>query len=155
MDPKLLFWGAALVNLGALCGFALFGVRYARRGEIARHRRAMKIASWMIVAFLGAYLVKVQVLGAEDQSVWSALDVWVLRIHELFVVFMLGGGAVAWFKGRQLAVTRLVTHDPNDPTPDASSVRTHRIAGRTAVISSILAFVMAVGVFAGMIARSM
>ena len=153
MDPKLLFWAAALVDLAVLCGFALFGVRCARRGEIARHRRAMKIASWLIVAFVGAYLLKVGVLGREDQSVWSNLDVWILRIHEFFVLFMIGGGAVAWVQGRKLALTRLVTHDPSDPTPDAKIVRTHRIAGRTAVISSISALALAIGVFAGMVAR--
>jgi uncharacterized membrane protein YozB (DUF420 family) len=153
MDPKLFFWAAALVDLAVLCGFALFGVRCARRGEIARHRRAMKIASWLIVAFVGAYLLKLGVLGREDQSVWSNLDVWILRIHELFVLFMIGGGAVAWVQGRKLALTRLVTHDPSDPTPDAKIVRTHRIAGRTAVISSISALALAIGVFAGMVAR--
>lgn len=154
MDPKLLFWAAALVNLGVLCGFALFGVRYARRGEIARHRRAMKIASWLIFAFLGAYVLKVALLGREDQSVWTQLDVWVLRIHELFVMFMLAAGAVAWVQGRKLAATRLVTHDPSDPVPDTKTVRTHRVAGRTAVISAILAFLMAIGVMAGMIGRA-
>ena len=154
MDPKLLFWAAALVDLAVLCGFALFGVRYVRRGEIARHRRAMKIASWLIVAFLGAYVLKLGVLGREDQSAWSSLDIWVLRIHELFVLSMIVGGAVAWVQGRKLARTRLVTHDPSDPAPDAKIVRTHKIAGRTAVIASVLAFGMAIGVFAGMVARS-
>ena len=153
MDAKLLFWTAALVNLGVLVGFALYGVRFARRGEIARHKRAMKVASWMILAFLAAYVLKVQFLGREDQSVWSTLDVWVLRIHELFVVFMLIAGAVAWRQGKKLQATRLVTHDPADPAPDARVLRTHRLAGRTAVVSSVLAFVMAIGVLAGMIVR--
>ena len=153
MDTQLFFWAAALVNLAVLCGFALSGVRYARRGEIARHLRAMKISSWLVVAFLGSYLLKVGFIGREDQSVWSNLDVWILRIHELFVLFMIGGGAVAWVQGRKLALTRLVTHDPSDPTPDAKIVRTHRIAGRTAVISSVFALVLAIGVFAGMVAR--
>jgi len=154
MDPKLLFWTAALVNLGVLCGFALYGVLFARRGEIARHRRAMKTASWMIFAFLGAYVLKVMVLGREDQSLWTLLDVWVLRVHELFVVFMLVGGGVAWRQSRKLVGTRIVTHDPADPPPDPGVLRVHRIAGRTAVISSVLAFLMAIGVLAGMVARS-
>lgn len=153
MDTQLFFWAAALVNLAVLCGFALSGVRYARRGEIARHLRAMKISSWLVVAFLGSYLLKVGFIGREDQSVWSNLDVWILRIHELFVLFMIGGGAVAWVQGRKLALTRLVTHEPSDPTPDAKIVRTHRIAGRTAVISSVVALVLAIGIFAGMVAR--
>jgi len=153
MDPKLLFWTAALVNLGVLCALALAGVRHARRGEIARHRRAMKIATVLILAFLGSYVLKVGLLGREDQSVWSQLDVWVLRIHELFVMVMIAAGGVAWIQGRKLVTTRLVTHDPNDPAPDPKLARTHRIAGRTAVIGAILAFVMAIGVLAGMFAR--
>jgi len=153
MDPKLLFWTAALVNLAVLCGFALSGVRSVRRGEIARHRRAMKIASLLIVAFLGAYVLKVVVLGREDQSVWTSLDVWVLRIHELFVMFMIGAGSVAWLQVKKLVDTRLVTHDPNDPMPDPKVVRTHRVAGRTAVISALLAFLFAIGVLVGMFAR--
>lgn len=154
MDPKIIFWAVALVNLGVLCGFGLFGVRYARRGEIARHRRQMKIASLLIVAFLAAYLLKVVVLGREDQSLWSTLDVWVLRIHEIFVLFMLGGGVVAWLQGRKLEGTQLVTRDPSDPAPDPKVARTHRIAGRTSVITGTLAFLMAIGVLAGMIARA-
>ena len=153
MDPKLLFWMAALANLAVLCGFALLGVRYARRGEIARHRRAMKIASSLIVAFLGAYLLKVAGLGREDQSSWTLLDVWALRIHELFVLMMLGGGGIAWLQVKKLIGTRLVTHDPDDPMRDPEIVRKHRIAGRTSVIGAVLAFLMAIGVLAGMFAR--
>ena len=154
MDPKIVFWAAALLNLGVLCGFGLFGVRYARRGEIARHRRNMKIASLLIVAFLGAYLLKVVFLGREDQSVWSTLDVWVLRIHEIFVVFMLGGGIVAWLQARKLEGTQLVTRDPADPAPDPKVARIHRLAGRTSVIAGVLAFLMAIGVLAGMLVRA-
>jgi len=153
MDPKLLFWTVALVNLAVLCGFALSGVRFVRRGEIARHRRAMKVASLLILAFLGAYVLKVVMLGREDQSVWTLFDVWILRIHELFVVLMIGAGSVAWLQVRKLVDTRLVTHDPNDPMPEPKVVRTHRMAGRTAVISAVLAFLLAIGVLIGMFAR--
>lgn len=153
MDAKLLFWTAALVNLGALCGFAFAGVRYVRRGEVARHRRAMKIATVLLFAFLAAYVLKVAFLGREDQSVWTPLDVWVLRIHELFVMLMMGGGAVAWWQSRKLASTRLVTHDPKHPVPDPAVVRVHRLAGRSAVIGAVLAFILAVGVLMGMFAR--
>ena len=153
MDAKLLFWTAALVNLAVLCGFAFAGVRYIRRGEVARHRRAMRIASLLVFAFLAAYVLKVVALGREDQSVWSQLDVWTLRIHELFVMVMMIGGGVAWLRGRKLARTRLVTHDPSDPVPDPALARAHRIAGRTALVSAVLAFVFAIGVLGGMFAR--
>jgi uncharacterized membrane protein YozB (DUF420 family) len=154
MDPKLLYWTLALLDLGALCGFALFGVRYARRGEIARHRRAMKIASLLVVAFLASYAIKVAVLGREDRSAWTIVDVWVLRIHELFVLQMVVAGAVAWTQARKLVSTRLVTHDPKDAAPDPRVVRIHRISGRLAVVGAVLGFVLAVGVLSGMFARA-
>jgi len=154
MDPKLLFWTAALADLGAVCVIALFGVRRARRAEIARHRRAMKVASLLVLGFLVSYLLKVPLLGREDMSVWSVRDVWVLRIHELFVLQMLGGGAIAWIQSRRLIGTRLVSLDPADPIPDPRSVRIHRLAGRTAVIGALLAFLSAIGVLAGMFGRA-
>lgn len=154
MDPKLLYWTAALINLVVLCGFALVGVRYARRGEIARHQRAMKIASFLVVAFLLSYVFKVAFLGREDMSVWSVVDVWVLRVHEVFVLQMVFAGVIAWIKARKLLPTRLVTHDPADPIPDPRDVRTHRIAGRAAVIGAVLGLLMAFGVLAGMFVRA-
>jgi len=154
MDPKLLFWTAGIADLGAVCLTAALGVRYARRGEIARHKRSMKLASLLVVAFLVSYLVKVQFLGREDMSAWTTLDLWVLRIHELFVMQMLIGGVVAWIQGRKLLPTRLVTHDPNDPVPDSKTLQIHRLAGRTGVIGSILAFMMALGILAGMYFRA-
>jgi uncharacterized membrane protein YozB (DUF420 family) len=155
MDPKLLFWTAALINLGVLCGFALLGVRHARRGEIARHQRAMRIATLLVLVFLASYVFKLMLLGRENMAVWERLDVWVLRIHELFVLQMIVAGAVAWFQSRKLVHTRLVTHDPADPMPDPGTLRTHRIAGRTAVIGAILGFLMAVGVLIGMYQRAL
>lgn len=154
MDPKLFFWTAAIADLGAVCVIAVLGVRYAQRGEIARHKRSMKIASLLVVAFIASYVLKVQFLGKEDLSAWTTLDVWVLRIHELFVLQMLAGGTVAWIQGRKLLGTRLVTHDSNDPVADPKTRNIHRIAGRTGVIGSVLAFVMAVGVLAGMYLRA-
>ena len=154
MDPKLYFWTAAIVDLGAVCFMALLGVRYARSGEIARHKRSMKIASLLVLLFLASYLLKVQFLGREDMSVWSTLDLWVLRIHELFVLQMLVGGTVAWIQGRKLLATRLVTHDPDDPAPKIETLRIHRFAGRAAVLGAAMAFVMAIGILSGMYLRA-
>ncbi len=153
MDPKLFFWTAALINLGVLCGFAFFGVRFARRGEIARHQRAMKIASSLVILFLVSYVVKLLILGRENMAIWETVDIWVLRIHEVFVFQMIVAGSVAWIQSRKLLRTKLVTHDPEDPVPSSRVVRIHRIAGRTAVIGALLAFVMAVGVLLGMYLR--
>lgn len=154
MDPKLIFWTCALADLGAVCGTALFGVRYVKRGEIARHKRAMKTASLLIVVFVVSYVLKLVFLGREDMSTWTSFDVWVLRIHELFVFQMLTGGSIAWIQARKLLKTRLVTHDSNDPAPDSRTVRIHRLAGRTAVVGSVFAFLLAIGVLTGMYGRA-
>ncbi len=154
MDPKLLFWTAAILDLGAVCLVAVFGLRHARRGKIARHRRAMKIATLLVIAFLVSYVLKVQLVGREDMSVWTTADVWALRIHELFIMQMLIAGGVAWIQGRKLRATRLVTHDPDDPLPEAATVRLHRLAGRVSVIGALLGFLMAIEVLVGMYLRA-
>lgn len=153
MNPGLLFWTAALVNLAIVCAIALLGVRCAHRGEIARHRRAMKVASWLVVAFLLSYVLKVALIGREDMSSWSSVDLWVLRIHELFVMAMLAAGAVAWIQSRRLAGTRVVSRDAKDPEPDPKTLRRHKRAGWTAVLAAIGGFVFAVGVLVGMYSR--
>jgi len=154
MNPALLFWTVAFVNLGIVCATAILGVRCARRGEIARHRRAMKVASWLVAGFLLAYLLKVAAIGREDMSAWSSFDLWVLRFHELFVVAMLIAGTTAWMQARKLVGTRLVTRDPRDPEPDAKVLRWHRRAGWSALLSAILGLALAVGVLAGMYQRA-
>lgn len=154
MNPGLLFWTAALVNLGVVCLAAIVGVRFAHRGEIARHRRAMKIASWLVVAFLLSYVAKVVLVGREDMSVWSRFDLWVLRCHELFVMAMLVAGAVAWIQAGRLDGTRIVTRDARDPDADPKAVRLHHRAGWIAVVSGVLGFVLAIGVLIGMYARA-
>lgn len=154
MDLKLVFWTAAIVDLLVVCVFAIRGVGYARRGEIARHKQSMKIGSLLICAFLVSYVFKVFFLGREDMSVWTTLDVWVLRIHEMFVLQMLLGGSVAWIQGRKLLATRLVTHDPTDPMPRPKTLQIHKIAGRAGVIGALLAFTMAIGILLGMFLRA-
>jgi uncharacterized membrane protein YozB (DUF420 family) len=154
MNPALLFWTVAFVNLGIVCATAILGVRCARRGEIARHRRAMKLASWLVAAFLLAYLLKVAAIGREDMSVWSSFDLWVLRFHELFVVAMLIAGATAWIQARKLVGTRVVTRDLGDPEPDPKVLRRHRRAGWSALLAAILGLALAAGVLAGMYQRA-
>jgi thiosulfate reductase cytochrome b subunit len=155
MNPGLYFWTAALVNLAIVCATAILGVRCARRGEIARHRQAMKIASWLVVAFLLSYVLKVLVIGREDMSVWSSFDVWVLRFHELFVMSMLAAGSAAWIQSRKLVGTRIVTRDPKDPEPDPKALRWHRRAGWGALLAALLGFALAIGVLAGMFQRAL
>lgn len=155
MNPALIFWSVALVDLGIVCLVAILGVRCARRGEIARHRRAMQTAAALVVAFLLSYLLKVALIGREDMSLWTLLDLWILRIHELFVMTMLVAGAIAFRQARQLAATRVVTRDPKDPDADPRALRIHRRAGWTAVASAVMGFAFAIGVLLGMFQRSL
>lgn len=154
MNPALLFWTGALVDLGLVCLVAMIGVRCARRGEIARHRRAMKVAGLLVVGFLLAYVAKVVLIGREDFSLWSRLDVWILRFHELFVLGMLVAGGLAFRMGGRLEGTRVVTRDAKDPDPDPKLLRRHRRAGWIAVASMLLGFVLAIGVLVGMYGRA-
>lgn len=155
MTPGLYFWTAALVNLALVCAMAILGVRCIHRGEVARHRQAMKAASWLVVAFLLSYGMKILVVGRENMSVWSSFDVWLLRVHELFVVSMLVAGSAAWIQARKLEGTRIVTRDPKDPEADPNSLRWHRRTGWTAVVAAIVGFTLAIGVLAGMYRRAL
>lgn len=154
MHPSLLFWTAALLNLAIVCAAALLGVRCARRGEIARHRQAMKVAGALVVAFLVAYGLKVWLIGREDMSLWTRFDLWILRLHETFVLLMLVAGATAFRQSRRLVGTRAVTRDAKDPDADPHALRLHRRAGRVAVVSALLGFLLAVGVLLGMYRRT-
>jgi uncharacterized membrane protein YozB (DUF420 family) len=127
-------------------------VRSIRRGDVRSHRRAMLTAGALVVLFLLAYVVKVGVLGKEDRSLWTPLDYAILYVHETCVAVMLVAGGFALHRGGRLARQlggRLEL--PDEPLPGAPS---HRRAGRAAVVGSVLAFVTAIGVLAGMFSRS-
>jgi len=153
VDPKLAYWTAALINMAILTGFALAGVRHVRRGETARHRRAMRIAGLLVLLFLISYPIKVLVLGREDRSDWTAMSVGVLRFHELCVLAMTIGGTLAWLRGRRLARTRAVLGTPDAPDAEPASLAAHRRVGRIAVVGAVLGLLSAGFVLAGMLAR--
>lgn len=153
MDPKLAFWCAALVNLGALLACAATGVRAIRRGDVRTHHRRMLTSAALVGLFLVSYVVKVALLGREDRSLWSALDRGVLYLHETCIAAMLGGGGYAAWRalafrarlGPELAL-------PRDGVLPGR--RVHRRAGWIALVGAALAFVTAGGVLAGMFGRA-
>jgi arylsulfatase A-like enzyme/uncharacterized membrane protein YozB (DUF420 family) len=152
MDPKLLYWTGALVNLGVILACVMGGVRAVRRGEVRRHRRLMLSGTALVGLFFVSYALKVAVLGKEDRSLWTGLDYAVLYVHELCITAMLLAGAYAgfraWrFRGKLGPALEL----PAEPLPGGSG---HRRAGWTAAVGAVLAFVTAGGVLAGMFARS-
>lgn len=154
MDAKVIYWGAAVVNFAALTTIAIAGVRQAKRGEYARHRRSMLVAAGLVAGFLVSYVLKLALLGREAVSTWSARDVWTLRLHETCVLAMLLGGVLAFRHGRALQRSRRFTRDPADPQPAASDVSRHRLAGRVALAGALLGLFSAVFVWLGMWSRS-
>ena len=154
MEPKLVYWTAALANMGVIVVLALRGVAHRRRGAIDRHRRSMLAAGWLVLAFLASYAVKLAVLGREAMQLWSPTAVWVLRIHELCVLTMLVAGGAALWRGRSLSRTRNASLDPRDPPAPAALADGHRRLGTVAVAAALLGFLTAVLVLAGMYARA-
>jgi len=154
MDANLVFWCLALLDLGAVALCTAVGVARARAGEMEGHRRSMLAAVTLVGIFLLSYVVKLALLGREDRSAWTPLDYTVLYVHESFVVVMLLGGAVAlrWARGfrEQLGEDGRL---PEEGQTLPGGVR-HRRIGRVAALGVLLAFVTALGVLAGMFARS-
>ncbi len=154
MDAKLAFWTLALLNMAGVVAFAVRGVRAIRRNEVAVHHRSMLMAGGLIVLFLVSYLVKVATLGGENLALWSAAHRYNLYIHESFVVTMLLAGLTGLVLARRFTASRRVTGNPDDPPADPVAVRRHRLAGKLAVIASVMGFLTACGILAGMISRA-
>jgi uncharacterized membrane protein YozB (DUF420 family) len=155
MNPSLAFWTAALIDLLAVVALVAIGVRSIRRGRLSQHRRCMKTAAVLVIGFLGSYPIKVLFFGRERLPEWSEQAVTILRIHELCVFAMLGGGAAALLLSRKMHRSRRdLTHLPDDPLASSRTLRRHRVAGWTALIGAGLAFFTAAIVLAGMYERA-
>jgi uncharacterized membrane protein YozB (DUF420 family) len=154
MDPKLVYWSAALVDLGAVVTCALVGWRRARRRDFQAHRRAMLSACWLVVAFLVSYVAKVALLGREQLELWEARYVRALHVHESFVLLMLLCGIGALVQARRLGLPRAPGSAPIEPARLARGVRLHRGLGRVGVVASALAFATAAYVLSGMYGRA-
>ena len=154
MDPRLAYWTFALLDLVAVVGFAAAGVAAVRRGDVLRHRKRMLAAAALVGVFLLSYLVKLALIGREDLASWEPASIWMLRIHELWVFFMLIAGGVAGTRALRLRRTRNFTRNPQDPPAPAALLRWHRGAGKTAVCAAALALGFAGLVLAGMYRRA-
>ena len=153
MDPKLLFWSLALVDLGLVLWCMRRGIALVRAGEIRAHRRYMLSAGALIVLFLVSYVGKVFWLGKEDRSAWTGLDHAVLYVHESCVAVMLVAGAVALYRAWRFRPAL----GPNLELPTDTPLlggESHGRAGRIAAWAAVLSFVTAGGVLAGMFMRA-
>ena len=153
MNPKLVYWTVALANLAVIVACGTRGVRAIRRGEVRAHRRMMLSASALVGLFLVSYLAKVAWLGKEDRSGWTALDHVILGTHELCIAAMLLGGGYALFRALrfQARLRPGWSIPPGDALPGRAQ---HRRAGTVAKWSGALAFITAIGVWAGMLFRA-
>lgn len=154
MDPKLLYWTGALLNMGVIVSLAAWGIRARRRGDVALHRRRMLMGALLVVGFVLSYTLKLAVLGREDRGAWSAADRGTLYFHELCVFTMLVAGGVAAWRGRKLGRTRNATGAPADPPAAPTLTTGHRTAGWTAVGAAVLGLLSACLVLAGMYRRA-
>src|SRR5262245_62858368 len=82
VTASLVYWTAALANLGVIVTCGARGVRAIRRGEVRTHRRMMLVSTALVAAFLLSYLAKVAWLGKEDRTAWTPLDRGLLAPHE-------------------------------------------------------------------------
>jgi uncharacterized membrane protein YozB (DUF420 family) len=154
VDAHLFFWTSAQVILGSVALCATLGVRAIRHKQLRAHKRFMGMAALLILCFLASYVLKLQFQGREDLSPWTLGDVWVLRIHEICVAAMLlGGGYAVWkawgFRGSLSKGPWL------QPVKERSRGRIlHRRAGWIATLGSVLGFITALFVLAGMYGRA-
>lgn len=112
----------------------------------------MRIAASLVALFLVSYAIKLPLLGREDRSVWSPSELWTLYAHELCILATLAAGMVAALYSRRFGEVR----DGPDPAPEANGKdrRIHRIAGRIALCSSLLALFTAAVVLTAMYSRA-
>ena len=153
MDAKVAYWTAAFINLGFLTGLAFVGVLRARRGEVARHRRAITVAGALVVIFLLSYPFKLWFLGRENLTAWSDGYVYALRFHETCIALMLIAAITAARRGLRLVKTAAYTDTTNAPPTMPGMKKQHGWAGRLAVFGALLAWVSSGVVLFGMYAR--
>ncbi len=154
MDPKLIYWTGATLNMAVVLGLAVRGMGRARSGQVARHRRFMLSSVTLVLAFVVSYLFKLLFLGREDLSVWTSGAIWTLRFHELCVFTMLISGGLAAWRGIRLARTRALIDSESAPEPRPEELRSHRFAGRVAVFAAALGLLSAGAVLGGMYGRT-
>ncbi|WP_436909648.1 DUF420 domain-containing protein [Halosimplex marinum] len=111
----------AVVNSLALVSI-LVGVRYIKRGEVAKHRRAMLTAFSLIVVFLVMYLLKVG--GGFEKAILAEGAVYYAYLAMLAVHIVLSAVAVPVVLH---AVVLGLTHSPSE-LRDTSHARVGRIA---------------------------
>ncbi len=151
MTPRLIFWLYAMVLTCGIIGCAFVGISHARNGRYQLHRLWMNASSWIIVGFVGSYILKVIFLGKEDLQTWDSFYVVTLRIHEFFIAVMLGCGGFARYLAHQfrhtLDETQLSTHWRKKRD-------THKKLGKLSIYGACAALITACALIVGMLQRA-
>jgi uncharacterized membrane protein YozB (DUF420 family) len=150
MDPKLLFWTGALVNMWLIVAIACSGIAKVRSGDEGCHQRRMLSAGSLVVLFVLAYGLKLLFLGREDLDQWQEWAVILLRIHEVFVFGMIVGGTRA--ASLMCKVRKLEAQTPEDGAIQVLRV-THGKTGKFTFVSCLGAAITASGVLLSMFLR--
>lgn len=147
MTANLLFWLFAFLDLGVVAGAAVAGARAAQQGDLLRHQRWMNTAAALVVLFLLLYAGKLAWLGPEPIAEWSANRRVILYIHETFAGSMLVCGS-----GARLLARSLQRDLASGGNLNATTRRRHRLLGKLAVGSAVLALATSTLVLGGMLA---
>ncbi len=150
MDPKLLFWTGALVNMWLIVAIACSGIAKVRAGDEGSHQRRMILAGSLVALFVLAYGLKLFFLGREDLDQWQNWSVILLRIHEAFVLAMILGGARA--ATLAFKVRKIEAQSPEDASIQVLRA-THGKTGKFTFVSSLGGAITATGVLLGMYLR--
>ena len=149
VDPKVVYWTFAWLDLALAVGCACSGVIQIRRGRIEAHRRRMLLGASLILLFLLSYPVKLGFLGREALEEWAPSFVGVLRFHELCILVMLIAGVLAIRLGARIRPAPDATLSEADP----AARRSHRLAGRTAFVAALAGLLSSAYVLLGMYLR--
>lgn len=157
VDPKVLYWTGAWLNMAVIVTLARIAIGRVRRGEVLGHRHLMLVVCTLVVAFLVSYAIKLGVLGREELETWHLAYVLVLRFHEACIAAMVLGGATALHLAHQLRLR--IRRDGSEGTypPDQipRRLQLHQRAGKTAFWSCVLGLLSSGVVLFGMWQRAL
>lgn len=145
MDAHLIFWLYAYGLMLVVLIIAGLGIQKAKAGDYQKHLRAMIAACNILLFFVFSYVVKVFVLGREDKSAWSALQLTILYTHEFLILVMLVSGVYARILAAKFKHS-LFTDKPS--AEDLVHRAAHRRWGKLAFRAACAAFLTATGVIA-------
>jgi len=107
MSIENLLWGVVLVGMTMACGLSIFGVRAAKRHDVAAHRKWMMVSCGLVGLWLVAYVTKQWLVG-RDRFGGTVEQYWfmyfpILILHTSLAMATIGLGATNMYIGlRQL-----------------------------------------------------